>query len=197
MKSASGINWDRVHRSNYESAAFSSSRWASKANDLLHSAKLLEPELSRHWRGVRRYLKDQKRVPHPDYWQATYFMLIGYAVENMLKAAIIDEKAYEFRQRFVSKKTFPRTLRSHDLVNLAGAAGFAYDTNEEDLLRRLTRSAIWAGRYPAPLDYKDLHGPQRFSDGKTYSVSYFAEADMKRLKRLVRRVSRELRIDLQ
>ena len=41
------VDWDSVHRSNYEAAAFNVSGWLSKARSLYVSAKALEPEVNR------------------------------------------------------------------------------------------------------------------------------------------------------
>ena len=46
---ASNIDWDRVHRSNFEAAAFRDINWISKARGLYESARKLEPEVVRLW----------------------------------------------------------------------------------------------------------------------------------------------------
>ena len=66
-------------------------------------------------------------------------MLIAYAVENFFKAAIVCTRSMEFNAEFQSKTKFRKILKSHDLVRLAQVAGFRFDLDQEDLLRRLTR----------------------------------------------------------
>jgi hypothetical protein len=79
-------------------------------------------------------------------------------------------------------------LKTHDLFALAKEVGLSTGTEEEDLLRRLTRSGIWAGRYPIPIDFGELAGVEQFSDGKIWSVSYLGGNDIDRLRELVRKI---------
>ncbi|MDZ7759478.1 MAG: hypothetical protein U5L00_04380 [Desulfovermiculus sp.] len=91
-------NWDSVHKTNYESKAFWDIHWIRKANDLLKSADLIEPEVLRLWNSVEEGLDNKERDIMPDYHQGTYFMLKAFAVENIFKAAIIRNKQFEYRQ---------------------------------------------------------------------------------------------------
>jgi hypothetical protein len=70
-------------------------------------------------------------------------MLSGMALENLLKS-------YMFRQGqpAASGGKLERTLRTHNLTELAARAGFTVTSEEEDLLARLTAFIVWAGRYP-------------------------------------------------
>ena len=71
------------------------------------------------------------------------------------------------------------------MVSLANEAKFEITLEEEDLLRRLTRSAIWYGRYPVPLCYKKMSGSEKFSNGEDYSVSWFGGNDIEQLDSLL------------
>jgi hypothetical protein len=55
---------------------------------------------------------------------------------------------------------------------------------EEDLLRRLSRATIWAGRYPLPLEFRETATSQEFSDGKIWSVAHFYQNDAERVTNL-------------
>ena len=188
------LDWDRVHRQNYLSRAFGYIHWISKAKELLQSAKLIEPEVVRLWSNYRANLDGENNELLPDYYQSTYFMLIAYAVENLLKAAIIREKSFEYKREFSETLRFPKELQSHDLVELARKANLNISREEEDLLRRLTRSAIWYGRYPVPLDYKDISGVDIFSDGKKYFVSWFGGNDLERINKFIESLKDRLNI---
>jgi hypothetical protein len=55
---------------------------------------------------------------------------------------------------------------------------------EEDILRRLTKCAVWYGRYPVPSSYKD-YKPVMFSDGEQHIVSGFSSTDVQRIKKII------------
>jgi hypothetical protein len=179
------VDWDAVSRSNFEAAAFSSFQWMAKARSLFEAARKLESQIDLVWQSYE--LRSAKLVTplEPDHYTGAYFMLIAFAVENLLKAAAISRKYFEYRDEFHKKLRFPRALQSHDLIRLANLVDLTLEKGEEDLLRRLTRSAIWFGRYPVPLDYPDIDGRAQFSDGKEYSLSWFGRTDVLRLNALV------------
>ena len=110
---------DSVHARNYESKAFWDIHWIRTANDLLESANLLKPKITEVWGSIREYSKDRKTPLKADHYQGVYFMLLGYAVENLFKAAIVREKSLLFKKQFKKDKKFTKVLQSHDLVSLA------------------------------------------------------------------------------
>lgn len=187
-------NWDKVYRQNYETHAFSDIYWIRKAKNLLESAKLIEPEVIRLWKNYRRYINGKTDKLLTDYYQGTYFMLVAYAVENLLKATVIQRNSFEYKKKFHQTLKFPKELQSHDLVKLARKADLDFTIEEEDLLRRLTRSATWDGRYPIPLHYKQMSGAECFSDGKEYSVSWFGGDDIDKLNKFIKDLKEKLDI---
>ena len=179
------VDWDSVHRSNYESAAFNVSGWLSKAQSLYVSAKALEPQVSRLWESYRARHRGEPGPLLPDHYLGTYFMLMAFAVENLLKAGAVAQRGMEYKATFRESLAFPRELRSHNLVKLASTVGLRLREGEEDLLRRLARSAVWCGRYPAPMEYSAMSGTERHSDGSEYSVSWFGGNDVARLQEFI------------
>lgn len=188
------LDWDYVYRQNYESRVFCDIHWIGKAEDLMQSAKLLEPEVIRIWESFRAHATDKKTKILPNHYQGAYFMLLAYAVENLLKAIIIRKRSREYKEGFRMTRKFPKELQSHDLVQLASKAGLEFNLEEEDLLRRLTRSATWYGRYPVPLHYTAGAGAETFSDGNEYAVSWFGGNDVERLNRFVEEIKIRLEI---
>jgi hypothetical protein len=169
----------------------------AKARSLFEAAKKLEADIERVWRSYA--LRSAKLVTplEPDHFQAAYFMLIAFAVENLLKAAAIERKSLEYKIAFRAKRKFPKELQSHDLLRLAKLVGLQLEHGEEDLLRRLTRSAIWFGRYPVPLDYPEISGLAEFDDGKQYSVSWFGRNDVPRLNAFVDGLANRLGLSVE
>jgi hypothetical protein len=179
------IDWDQVHLSNFESKAFWHIHWLYKADDLIATARLLEPEIENTWTNFKAHSKDQEIPLKANHYISTYFMLMAFAAENIFKAGIVFQRNHELKSEFGRSKRFPSTLQSHDLVKLAELANMKFGDDEEELLRRLSRSAIWHGRYPIPLEYKKLSGVERFSDGNEYSVSWNMNTDVKRINSFI------------
>ena len=121
-------------------------------------------------------------------------MLIAFAVENLLKAELVRKSYSEFRQIFEASGKLPPLRKTHDLFILAQEAALTIRLEEEDLLRRLTRSAIWAGRYPLPIEFNELAGGEEFSDGKVWSVSYLGGKDVERLRKLIDKIRADFNV---
>lgn len=187
-------DWDSVYRSNFESAAFGPNKWVQHAVDLFESAKLFEPKIQEVWEYWRAKSQGQSTTHVADHFHGTYFMLMSFCVENLLKAALIQAKVSSYKRDFrsclhadkKSSRCFPSELKTHDLFKLSEAAGLTLQDGEEDLLRRLSRCAEWAGRYPSPLRYEEMSGTEEFSDGEAYSLSWFCGGDVARLNDFIR-----------
>lgn len=182
-----------VHQSNFESAAFGASIWIQKGVDLFESAKMFEPKILEVWKYWHAKSKGE-RTPHvPDYFHGTYFMLMSFSVENFLKAALIQRSGFKYKRDFrscianrkPSSKCFPQELKTHDLFVLAVKAELKLLDGEEDLLRRMSRCAEWAGRYPTPLRFEDMSSIEKFDDGEMYSLSWFGGNDISKLNAFI------------
>ena len=94
------VDWDKVHQSNFENAAFNPTKWIWKAIDLLVTAKKLEPEIIDTWDKIEKCL-DDPAIPTPaNYLQESYFMLTSFAVENLLKAKLVQDEQTHYREKF-------------------------------------------------------------------------------------------------
>ncbi len=181
------MNQDELTRRNYESKVFSHIHWLRSANNLLASSKLLEPEILKVWKSLRAHSKDRKVPIETDFYQGPYFMLIAFAFENLFKASLVQKNSARYKANFRENSKFPKELEGHDLLKLARKANFAYEQNEEDLLRRLTRHAIWAGRYPVPVKYQKAKVCEVFENGQNYNVSWFGKTDVESIKNLIKK----------
>ena len=183
--SDSSVDWDRVHRSNFEMAAFWNVNWIGKARSLLQCARLLEPEVVKVWDSYLARSRGEANTLLADHYQGPYFMLLSFAVESLLKATAVAQNSPRYKAEFRETSRFPKELQKHDLVKLAQFVQLTFSAEEEDLLRRLTRSAVWFGRYPAPLEYTQMSGTQTFVDGNDYSVCWFGSKDIERLNTFI------------
>jgi len=80
----------------------------------------------------------------------------------------------------------PTRLKSHDLPALAVEAGKpGIAEGYADILKRLTRSATWYGRYPAPTNPQGLNPFSESSDGESISLTSYSSGDLGEIKRVV------------
>jgi hypothetical protein len=124
----------------------------------------------------------------------TYFMLLAFALEDLLKAALIRRDLEQLRDRVASTGKLPRKLSTHDLFALMTELGVEpSDWFEEILVRRLIRAATWFGRYPIPVTFRE-YNTVRYSDGKEYSLPHAASDDFTNIPRLIDRIRTTLKV---
>ena len=85
-------------------------------------------------------------------------LLIGLAVENALKGAIISKQPKLVENGKFDIKKIGGGKNNHGLNDLAENAQISMSPSRKDLLDRLTIYVIWAGKYGAPfkeIDYKN------------------------------------------
>ena len=110
---------EEVTRRNYESKAFRNIHWIRCADNLIVSAKLLAPKILEVWESFRINAEDKTTPLLPDRYQRTYFMLIAFALENLLKASLVSKHSLRYKQEFHDSSKFPKEFEGHDLVKLA------------------------------------------------------------------------------
>ena len=132
------------------------------------------PVTSRHWDEIRRIgrLAAESNSPPEDYDETKFpwpnfdaaFMLMAYAIENMLKGLAIAKGFVQF-----SGQELPKALRGHDLQRLhqLAAPGATIASHASD---NLTYMSEWRARYPIPTSAKKFW-PMR-SDGTMKGGSY-------------------------
>ena len=183
-------DWDKLHRENYKRDLLNPHKWKEKGDVLLEVSIKMEPEVVDFWETWRKHLKDDTVRLKGEKYSGIYFMLVSYAIENYFKAIIvrISKKEFETFLNSADNPKFPSLLKTHKLVKLAQKAGFPIkDQLQEELLRRLSRSAVWYGRYPVSTDYK-TSGKDIFRDGKEYDISLFREIDVNQVKVLIEEI---------
>lgn len=169
--------------------------WKQTAHHLLSAAALLEPKIDEFWSRLRSGVSGSSSWrPWDDEFVATYFMLCAYAIENLLKSKILQKKRVQLEAELQSSVVLPKQLRKHDLYQLALDAGLgALAKEEEALLRRSTRSAVWYGRYPVPLTDEGLDPTQTLENYDfKLSLTQYASTD----RANIRRIAKELGYDV-
>ena len=160
--------------------------WVRKSDELLAAASLVESEIQKQWSEVE--LEDGRvvRTSGRTNVQGPYFLLVAYAVENSLKGVLVHRNRESLRNRL--PPSLPSYLTDHDLIKLAKRVQFKASLQEEDLLIRLSRNSVWAGRYPVPTGPDRTRAVEQFSDGRVYLTAYFAPSDVDRLRALLDRL---------
>lgn len=98
-----------------------------------------------------RYSQDQRFVDNSD----IYSMLVGFALENYLKGAIVHKRLTNGHS--LEKGKLDDVLNEHDICTLFSLAGLA---RERELYRSdldyITECIRWRGRYPVPKQAKHI-----------------------------------------
>ena len=160
--------------------------WVSKAEELLAAARLLEPEIQAQWAEVKVEGRRITRTSGRTVIHGPYFLLVAYAVENLFKATLIHRNREELRSQLLL--SIPLNMKEHDLVKLAHRVGFSISLLDEDLLVRLTRNSVWAGRYPVPTGPDGSRALKQYSNGRAHLTAYFVPQDANHLHDLLDRI---------
>jgi len=169
----------------YKKRLLDHAEWLLKADQLLDAACLFERKIHETWDDWRN-----RTLKYDDRFISIYFMLSSYAIENLLKAVIIKKQRKELENTINTSIKFPTILKEHDLFKLAKRAGLLnFALGNEEYLKKLTRSAIWYGRYPMPTNPSDFNTFGVAEQDKTpYSLSSYTSMDVKEVKRLVNEI---------
>ena len=162
--------------------------WISSADALLASAALFEPQIRKYWQS-----KGAERKSYESFLKGN-MMLAGFALENALKALIVQNQHEEFAKEFDTKHKLPKVLTTHDLTTLAQRARLCLaEDGTRELLDRLTRHSVWAGRYPVPLRLRDFPAEDFFNLGPNFvPMTGFVSSDWRNVQILFRRAKQVL-----
>ena len=141
---------DVLHRPNpdLDEVGKDPANWRNSGRRLLKGARLAWQPLSESFRAKGRELEDKS-----DYF-APFFLSAGLAVENHLKARILENHISAGSTPADLKEVMDIVRQTHDLVDLAGRAGLVTTTIQNELLERLSEFVDWSSRYPVPLPKK-------------------------------------------
>jgi hypothetical protein len=163
------------------------SLWIMKADELIAAANVLEEEVKKYWSEIQPDEHNQPvNTSNRKYVQGAFSLLIAYALENYFKALLIHRNQKDLKGWLLTN--LPGYLKEHDLGKLATKLKFKLDTSEEELLCRLSRSSIWAARYPVPIEPQALANMKKFSTGQSYFIAYYAPQDIRRIHNFIDRL---------
>lgn len=167
-----GVDWDGLNKSiqarqfelcctlplSWKAVFFNLKRAADQLFDRYHDSTLrsvrmfLEETQAARAAGitlsVSRTLEGQELEDHRDGGLiSVYYLLVGYAVENLLKGLLMIQHPEYFKPEVKLVE-----IRSHNMVALAKRCGITVSPDEERLLVKLSEHVEWRGKYPVPLE---------------------------------------------
>lgn len=101
-----------------------------------------------------------------DLW-AEYFLLVGYAIECVLKGYLLALMPDLVKDG----KRLDKVIQTHDLCQLCHDCAIDISSEEKELLELITRYIVW-GKYAAPLRVEDMPSWARSEDQKEKSLSF-------------------------
>jgi hypothetical protein len=154
MTTIQGLD-DRARQRYWHSNITSPAMWAMTAQHLARAAEILWKRFDRAQAFFTKFSAQKQTKPRKlksagdMMLSAVAFMLMGFAIENLLKGLWVKRMAVE--QPFVGNDPrIPKVMKHHDLNELAKEARFIVSPDREDLLDRLKVELIWGGRYSHP-----------------------------------------------
>jgi len=159
--------------------------WREKAQELLEVAGFLKPKIDKMW---------EEMEPFKLHYVTTYFILISYALENFLKALYIKTNYQKIEAELKENCELPKSIKGHDLWKLAKELDVvAGEWGEENLLKKVSRSAVWFGRYPTPLKPKDLNGLYD-SEYENIAIPFnsYMNTDLEEIRLIISRIKSKL-----
>ncbi|SED79312.1 hypothetical protein SAMN04490185_4205 [Pseudomonas frederiksbergensis] len=84
-------------------------------------------------------------------------MLYGLSLENLFKAHwFLNKHGAPHLSSWQPEAKFPKEVKTHDLVKLAGLIDLGLSEKRRHILQHLSEAATWAGRYPCPIRSDDM-----------------------------------------
>ncbi len=140
----------------FELAATIPAKWALQAHSLKKGADILFKKVD----DDLRILMSETSTNKPQNFEAGLIsvasLLFGLAMENILKAVILNELPDDEKKIIIKK--WPGD--GHNQILLANKAKINLTEIEKDILRRLSEFVRWAGRYPIPKSADKMTIPQ-------------------------------------
>ena len=150
----------------YDPEVFSHYYWHDNAKRHRYSAEVLYEKLSELYEYEDFENLQELNEKRSAIFQS-YMMLIGFALENLIKAVAIKNYLSKGNQIFsfedLQKKVW-RVKNAHNIGEIAKNCDFPSTEKELDLLNRYSEFVMWAGRYHIPKhkpDYDKAFGDSR------------------------------------
>ncbi len=201
--------WERIYEHikarQFELGARLPISWTSVSLGLKHAAdRLYDLQHDATLRRIKRAIEEHGKVRDADRSRklegeeledfldsqmiSVYYLLMGYAIENLLKAILMIQHPEYFKP-----DAKLADIGSHILVGLCKQCGISVQHEEVELLNKLTTYVVWQGRYPIPLQ-PDRMWPTRRDDGtwKTRGEAFRGRQPQEKIDNLYTKIWNEL-----
>jgi len=122
--------------------------WINIADELHHSCKVLETDLSHH----KIHFLDIGIDVHYPVVSGSYILLSAYSMENLFKALLLVEQP-----ELQDEEDIDKILFTHDLVKLVNeSANVELSEDERNILDTMSKSSTYWSRYPIPRHFSDV-----------------------------------------
>lgn len=123
----SSCEWRRKQEGEFAVGVLDPELWIETGDKILRGADLVRPALDSWWSLAWSTMPAPRDLPAGEYVADVYYMLLGFAAENYLKAGLVRTKLETFRQALEESANLPKQLSTHDLSRmveeLAGILG--------------------------------------------------------------------------
>lgn len=175
--------------------------WLHTAQRLYNAAQVVAVDVQRRWND-----NDFRKPPVQNGLiddgfeisdiQPTFMMLIGFSIENLFKARLVQLRSADIRERLSRTGRLSQELLTHDLVELAAECGLALIQSETLTLDRLTKFSVWRGRYHFPLSFDVFYHLRSDSDSYSSGIA-FRDDDIEKINSLTNSLSQRLNLPIR
>jgi len=163
------VNGSSADLDRFQDWGLDAARWAKHAQFLKRSADLMWAPIDRAYDSLSDSVESNQAFEAGAFEDLKhsygYLLLVGAAVETMLKAAAIQRVLNTDGRRSLLSEDghrLQRWLTNHKLRDLSQRAGLtALSADEVQHLERLEEYIVWAGRYPARKEFVEPEAESR------------------------------------
>lgn len=134
-------------KSDFEIIGQSPHLWLSSAKHLKKAADIICDELVKT---LASYSSSSTRIPYDEIVLfKSYMLLAGLSLENLAKGILIGRNPNIVNSNELDRKLLGKSKGGHDLVaTLMQKISLELLPSEIDVVSRLTKFVVWAGKYP-------------------------------------------------
>lgn len=188
-------------RARFAKLASNHAHWLMTAQRLYRAAQVISVDVQRRWDDQDFRKPPELQFQINDGFQVTdiqpsYMMLMGFALENLFKARLVQLRSTELRQQILSTGRLPKVLLTHDLGELTSACSLELSESDRNALNRLVKFSVWRGRYHFPLTFEVFYHLR--DDSEIFSSGIgFASSDVRDFTLLTQSLSKALGLNIE
>lgn len=141
----------KIHSGNVR-LKHSTTAWLTHAYELKRAEELIYLDILRDYDKILIERKTKNFTPSPITPNKVHFLIIGFAIENLLKCLYLTKYPELIQEGEIKDGVFGK----HNLIQIAREKlSLALNEDEKFILDLGTKAITWYGKYPIPLKEKD------------------------------------------